>query len=847
MKRIIKHICLISALVLILNTVSSVSFAADGKEDELVFVEYPGYNVESEEYPGLVFLIYGTRAIVQSYTGEAAELDIPDNVNGYPVLEINSSCFYNNTVVEAVTFPDTIWTSGSGIFKGCTNLKYVKLSEGLTELAAESFMGCSSLESITIPDSVEYIEKDCFKNCTALKNVRLSATMTYIDDSFADCSSLENINIPRSVSVISPYAFINCDSFSEFTVDEENESFKAIDGVLYSRDGTRLISYPQARAAESYEIPDGVAAIGKMAFYRAYGLTRLRIPDTVTEIGDQAFQFCVYLTDISVPDSVEKLGGFILDNTGWFYAQPDGIVYMNDSVYSFKGELPETVAIRDGTVKIYPNAFIRRDYYLFVDNEFIRVQLNAYNMKHIVFPDSLRSIGEYAFSVCGLEELNVPDSVTEIGDCAFYMSRSLTEVVIGDGVRKIGSDAFTDCDKVRKLTVGSGLREVGESVFCGLHDLTELELKYGITELGWYMFEYCNSLKSVKIPASVKKIDYEAFYMCGELSEIEFPDTLIEVNRTAFKDTAWFDDQPDGIVYTGRNAYAIKGAIPTDVVLADGTVSTTWSWLFLQQKEFGNNNVIIPEGYPVLKNATFHLDDSCTITIPSGVADIYADSIMDTYAKKKPMIRGFTGSAAELFAAERGCTFIPIGVETSDSETGIEIGLKNGESLTVASVDENRLPERLPHGGAVLNAYDIGLTKDGESARLEYKTSVKIPCENENAKVYYISDSGAVIDMKAVYYGGYLIFAADSTGVYVTAELPDEEPYILGDVDNDSEVNVIDATFLQRYCINVPIVHVDTVMQGDVDFDGVVSIVDATYIQRSDLRVGTPYNIGDKL
>ena len=83
------------------------------------------------------------------------------------------------------------------------------------------------------------------------------------------------------------------------------------------------------------------------------------------------------------------------------------------------------------------------------------------------------------------------------------------------------------------------------------------------------------------------------------------------------------------------------------------------------------------------------------------------------------------------------------------------------------------------------------------------------------------------------YVGGY-DFDSDYVD-YILAKYP------------DSEVNVIDATFLQRYCINVPIVHVDTVMQGDVDFDGVVSIVDATYIQRSDLRVGTPYNIGDKL
>ncbi len=148
---------------------------------------------------------------------------------------------------------------------------------------------------------------------------------------------IETVYVPASIEFMGGMAleyshpFYGAEKLVSITVDEKNENFKSVDGVLFSKDMSELCVYPAGKTNASYEIPDGVEGIGKGAFYRSK-LTSVTIPDTVTEIGGEAFYFS-QLTSVTIPDSVTEIG----DSA--FYGCPDDL-----TIYGYKNSFAEAYA-----------------------------------------------------------------------------------------------------------------------------------------------------------------------------------------------------------------------------------------------------------------------------------------------------------------------------------------------------------------------------------------------------------------------------------------------------------------------------------------------------------------------
>ena len=310
--------------------------------------------------------------------------NIPHTIKGVTVTSIGGSAFRYCTSLTSVTIPDSVTSIGEEAFYGCWDLTRLTIPGSVTSIDKDAFCFCSSLTSVTIPDSVTSIGDSAFYGCESLTSVTIPDSVTSIGScAFYGCASLTSVTIPDSVTSIGGSAFYGCTSLTSVT------------------------------------IPDSVTSIGGSAFYNCKSLTSVTIPGSVTSIGWSAFYGCASLTSVTIPDSVTSIGNCAFASctslTGIWVAEGNSH-YANDA----SGVLFN----KDKTTLVQcPGAFA------------------AYTI-----PNSVTSIGEYAFSHCtSLTSVTIPNSVTSIGEHAFSDCTSLTSVTISDSVTSIGEYAFYDC------------------------------------------------------------------------------------------------------------------------------------------------------------------------------------------------------------------------------------------------------------------------------------------------------------------------------------------------------------------------------------------------------------------
>ena len=213
-----------------------------------------------------------------------------------------------------------------------------------------------------------------------------------------------------------------------------------------------------------------VTSIGSYAFYNCTGLTSVTIPNSVTSIGFGAFYNCNNLTSVNISD-LEAWCRISFDSNPLSYA-----------------------------------------HHLF---------LNGKEVKELIIPNSVTSIGSGAFGGCtGLTSVYIPNSVTSIGDRAFAGCNNLTSVYIPNSVTSIGNSAFSGCKSLTSVTIPNSVKSIGDETFCMCTGLTSLIIGSSVTSIGYLAFAGCNNLTSVYIPNSVTSIGNSAFSGCTSLTSL---------------------------------------------------------------------------------------------------------------------------------------------------------------------------------------------------------------------------------------------------------------------------------------------------------------------------------------
>ena len=386
--------------------------------------------------------------------------------------------------------------------------EYALLDDGTVEITGYN----GKAEKLTIP------------------NMLNGKKVTSIDNrAFYLCNSLISIIIPDSVEKISVNPFAYCRTLKSIFVSSEHPYFFAIDGVLFRKADSCLISYPKGREYTTYNIPQGITAIESSAFYDCKFLTRVTIPDSVTSIGDCAFSLCDSLTSITIPDSVEQIG-----------TNPFTVCSALKSI-SVSPEHPYFATI-DGVL-------FRK-----ADKALISYPAGISSSTYTI-PQGITAIGDSAFYYCdSLTSVSIPDSVTSIGDNAFYFCESLTSVTIPDSVTAIGDSAFSYCDSLTSVSIPDSVTSIGDEAFYSCSSLTSVNIPDSVTSIGDRAFSYCDSLTSVSIPDSVTAIGNRAFYYCDSLTSVSIPNSVTSIGDYAFGDCS------NLTLTVPRNSYALEYA-----------------------------------------------------------------------------------------------------------------------------------------------------------------------------------------------------------------------------------------------------------------------------------------------
>lgn len=468
------------------SSVDGVLYNKDGNE----LVLFPAAKSGTFTLPAAVWKICDKAFYGSALTGIKLE-------SGTSLSEIGVSAF-ENSMITSIEIPAAVTKLSAYTFKNAANLATVKFNDGLTYIGVSAFEGCASLKEISLPKSVYTIASCAFKNAgletvetgdgvakiyteafagnTSLKTLKLGKNVESISaDAFSGCSSLAAVELPASLKNLEPKAFSGCMSLATITVNKDNKNYKAINDVVYSADGKKLVMV--GGAATEVTVAEGTEVIGAGSFDLALNVADIKVESTV----------------------LKNIEAGALDGTA-FMRDKNGVVYVGTVLYKVVGDVAE-VQVQAGTTAIAENA---------AQNEAV---------KKIAFVDTVTYIGTDAFAGAGLTEVVIPDSVTYMGTGAFRDCKALSKVTLPAGITEVASSAFKGCEVLTSVIIPAGVKTIKTDAFAGCINLTGVD--FGTVEvIEPYAFANCSALAVVELPKEIDVVDGICFVGCTALKSI---------------------------------------------------------------------------------------------------------------------------------------------------------------------------------------------------------------------------------------------------------------------------------------------------------------------------------------
>ena len=423
------------------------------------------FKAEEGKIGPLQYRKYDTFVVISGCDPEAETVEIPEQIDGVPVMGIGEDAFYGCNLTS-VTIPDSVLTIEYRAFAACKNLKEVHLPAQLSGIEFDAFKGCTALEEVTLPEDLVMIGTGAFAN-----------------------SGLKSINIPENVMNFGSSIFDNTPWLAEQVAKDPMVIFNHV--LLDGRNCTGDVV-----------IPDTVTEICMYAFSEAE-ITSVVIPDSVTTIGDSAFYGCTSLAEVTLPDSCTMIPEWCFEMTALRSIKlPSEVRNIGMGAFHNCAQLEEIVFperqidIRDDVFTGTPWLEARRkeDPLVIVNGTLIDGRTCEGD---VVIPDTVTLMSPKAFEMnSAITSVIVPERVRIIWNDTFSYCQNLKNVEIR-GAQFIGSQAFDGCFAVESFILPNTLIQIDSMAFHGWSG--RIPITYRGTKEQWQAIEIADGNVSLKI------------------------------------------------------------------------------------------------------------------------------------------------------------------------------------------------------------------------------------------------------------------------------------------------------------------------------------------------------------
>lgn len=465
---------------------------------------------------------------------------------------------YNKDKTKLYRYPDAL------------KLETFIVPKGVKAISANAFSFCQTLKKVDATN-IETIGAGAFRYSN-IEEVVLGKKLKIIkDEAFSGCRNLKTVKIPASVTKIGEQAFYES---ADVAVDSNNKKFCSDEfGVLYNKNKTILISYPEKLDIKSYVIPDTVEKIAPIAFCGNDFIEEIEFPKGLKEIGERAIGFCYGLKSVCLYKDIELIGR-------------EAFARCN---------ITELTIEEGSKAKICDEAFMNCSQLtdIYISSEITDV--GCYNFENIGEYGGAYYTGNVLCNSYGGKSIAIKEGTIAIADEAFDCS-DVESITIPSSVRYIGENAFANTKELKKITVAKGNKYfVVEDDTLFNKDKTRL-IKYASKE----------SNTEYTVPKTVKIIDNFAFCSAPKLKKISIGNNVTHINDTIFYGTAAFDKiKRDKIYYYGKNAIALYTDCITygAIRIKDGTKGV----FLYEDYYFVPNAVYIPKSVKTISELPYEV------------------------------------------------------------------------------------------------------------------------------------------------------------------------------------------------------------------------------------------------
>ena len=536
--------------------------------------------------------------------GELANLDLSEAkiVSGgdYYYQDYNATKYYTKDDELGVCF-----------FSNCSSLKSITLPGYLKSVGDFAFSNCSSLETLNLPSGITSIGNYAFWYCENLTSLTLPSGLISIGDrAFENCYSLTSLEFPSSLTTLGDLVFAGCYGLTNLTLHSNltevksnylfggNSNYNNLKDVRYIIDSD-LETYLQSNHPIFYEINCGIKY-----YLNDQEITTLEIPSGITSIGDGVFLSNKSLTNLTLSSKVSSIG-----ISAFYYCDnlKDVRYYIYDDLATY---------IQNG----HPDFYVGGIKYYWNDQEITTLEI----------PTSVTSIGNNAFYGCsGLTTLNLPSNVTSIGDRAFGYCSNLTSVDLPSSITKMGDFVFFYCEKLSNVNLPSDITTISTGAFGGCSSLQNINLPSGVTTIGDNAFSDCSNLTNVTLPSALASIGDYAFSGCSNLTNVILPSAFTAIGNVAFSGCSNLANVTLSSNITSIGTYAFQNCINLKNLTISKDVTSIKDIAF--NNSYDNlelESVYVAWENPIEAGSFFNRIkiSNCTLYVPQGTKEAYANA-----------------------------------------------------------------------------------------------------------------------------------------------------------------------------------------------------------------------------